>query len=229
MRKTTIAATTLLAALSLNACQSSDNSPSKPDAAAPSSPADIPKTPAADKSGKTAQPSAGAKSTPQGSDNAGGNGKAGEKGKAGDSGPVTAACIGANTKVTVTRVSRPINHLLLTMTNTGSKACNAYHAPLLRFDDAQAVTQIMDDSKPQTVVTLSPGESAYASILLSSGDGSGGDGRTAKNLGVFFAPRNGSGSTNTPPDELKLPAGTHIDDKAAVSYWQSTMDDALTY
>jgi hypothetical protein len=223
MRKTAIAATTLLAALSLNACQSSDNSPSKPDAAAPSSPADIPKTPAADKSGKTDQPTAGAKPTPNSSANAGGNGKAG------NSGPVTAACIGANTKVTVTKVSRPINHLLLTMTNTGSKACNAYHASLLRFDDAQAVTQIMDDSKPQAVVTLSPGESAYASILLSSGDGSGQDGRTAKNLGVSFAPRNGSGSTDTPPDELKLPAGTYIDETASVSYWQSTMDDALTY
>lgn len=223
MRKTAIAATTLLAALSLNACQSSDNRPGKPDAAAPSSPADIPKTPAADKTDKTDQPTAGAKPTPNGS------GKAGDSDKAAHSGPVTAACIGANTKVTVTKVSRPINHLLLTMTNTGSKGCNAYHAPLLRFDDAQAVTQIVDDSRPQAVVTLAPGESAYAAILLSSADGSGGNGRTAKNLGVFFAPRSGSGSTDTPPDELKLPAGTYIDDKAGVTYWQSTMDDALTY
>ncbi|MGI5402120.1 DUF4232 domain-containing protein [Streptomyces sp. CA-135486] len=223
MRKTAIATTTLLAALSLGACQSSDNSPSNPDAVAPSSPGGTPKAPAADKTPPTDQPAGGAKPTPKGS------GKAGDKGKAGDSGPVTAACIGANTKVTVTKVSRPINHLLLTMTNTGSKGCNAYHAPLLRFDDAQAVTQIMDDSRPQAVVTLSPGESAYASILLSSADGSGGNGRTAKNLGVSFAPRDGSGSTDTQPDELKLPAGTYIDDTASVSYWQSTMDDALAY
>ncbi|MEW2081773.1 DUF4232 domain-containing protein [Streptomyces sp. NPDC005283] len=231
IRTTAVAATALLAALSLTACQSGDDGD-----------ADAKKSGAA--AASTSTPSTGAKpapnptNTPAGSDTrtgsggrstGGGNNSGGKgTGKAGYSGPVTAACIGENTKVTVSKVSRPINHLLLTMTNTGSKACNAYHAPLLRFDDAQAVTQIMDSSKPQAVVTIAPGESAYASLLLEA-DASGENGQTVKKLTVHFAPRSGSGSTESAPDVLTLPAGTYADSNAAVSYWQSTMADALTY
>ncbi|MFF0059947.1 DUF4232 domain-containing protein [Streptomyces sp. NPDC005279] len=233
IRTTAVAATALLAALSLTACQSGDDGD-----------ADAKKSGAAAASASTpstgAKPAPNPKNTPAGSDTrtgsggrstgGGNNSNSGGKstGKAGDSGPVTAACIGENTKVTVSKVSRPINHLLLTMTNTGSKACNAYHAPLLRFDDAQAVTQIMDSSKPQAVVTIAPGESAYASLLLEADD-SGENGQTVKKLTVHFAPRSGSGSTESAPDVLTLPAGTYADSNAAVSYWQSTMADALTY
>ncbi|NUK67755.1 DUF4232 domain-containing protein [Streptomyces lunaelactis] len=224
MRKTAVAAA-LLAALSLTACQSTDDG-KKPDASAPSTSApDAPgatKTPA---TGRTGQPAANPERTPAGS------GKARDTGTGSGSGtdpaPVTTACVGENTKVTVSQVSRPINHLLLTLTSTGSKACNAYHAPLLRFDDAQAPTRVMDDSRPQAVVTLAPGESAYASIIL-SGDSSE-TGHTAKPLTVPSPPRSGPGSTGTAPARLPLPAGTYIDDNAAVSYWQSDMSDALTY
>jgi hypothetical protein len=86
----------------------------------------------------------------------------------------------------------------------------------------------MDESKPQAVVTIAPRQSAYASILLASADGSGENGGTAKTLAVMFAPRDGSGSIGN-PHVLTLPAGTYIDDTAAVSYWQSSMSDALTY
>lgn len=224
MRNAAVAATALLAALSLTACQSADDNADdrkKPSASAPST--SVPaadrteltpdaKSPAAD---RTKQPTADAKPTPKG------NGKTG-------TGPVNTACTDANTKVTVSKVSRPVNHLLLTVTNTGSKACNAYHAPLLRFDDGQAATPIMDESKPQAVVTLAPRQSGYASILLASADGSGQNGGTAKTLAVMFAPRDGSGSIGD-PHVLTFPADTYTDDTAAVSYWQSDMSDALTY
>ncbi|WP_327325345.1 DUF4232 domain-containing protein [Streptomyces sp. NBC_01210] len=232
IRTTAVAATALLAALSLTACQSDDDA-KNPGASV---------SPTADRSKPAADPT----STPAGngkgnggssSGSAAGAGKSKDKDESKDKGkdnsdpgpgPVTDACSGANTKVTVSKVTRPINHLLLTVTNTGSKACNAYHAPLLRFDDAQAVTQVMEDSRPQAVTTIAPGESAYASILLSSADGSGKDGYTAKRLTVHFAPRSGSGSTGTPVG-LALPAGTYADSTTAVSYWQSSMQDALTY
>ncbi|MFF3452716.1 DUF4232 domain-containing protein [Streptomyces sp. NPDC002730] len=229
-RTTAVAATALLAALSLTACQSDDDA-KNPGASV---------SPTADRSKPDADPT----STPAGSDKGNGGSSGGsaagdgkdkgrdkskDKGKGiSDPGPVTDACSGANTKVTVSKVTRPINHLLLTVTNTGSKACNAYHAPLLRFDDAQAVTQVMEDSRPQAVTTIAPGESAYASILLSSADGSGKDGYTAKRLTVHFAPRGGSGSTGTPVG-LALPTGTYADSTTAVSYWQRSMEDALTY
>jgi hypothetical protein len=140
----------------------------------------------------------------------------------------TSSCTAGSVKLAVVKVERPINHMLLTATNTGSKTCDAYNAPFLRFDQDQAATQVIRESVPQAVVSLSPGQTAYASILMSSGDGSGTHGRTAKQLGVFFAARDGEGSVGD-GTTLGLPAGSHIDDSAAVSYWQSTMDLALTW
>ncbi|MEV6423172.1 DUF4232 domain-containing protein [Streptomyces sp. NPDC051662] len=136
------------------------------------------------------------------------------------------ACTGDNAKVKVSQVSRPINHLLLTVTNTGGKNCDAYYAPLLRFDDAQAATQVNEDSQPQAVVTLSPGQSAYASIAL------GGDGSpdiAAEELTVHFPGRDNQGSVGSPYGPIALPAGTMISDTTSVSYWQMEMADALTW
>ncbi|KIF76059.1 hypothetical protein QR77_23540 [Streptomyces sp. 150FB] len=150
------------------------------------------------------------------------------KGSGNGSSSATSSCGAGSVKLAVVKVERPINHMLLTATNTGSKTCDAYNAPFLRFDQDQAATQVIRESVPQAVVSLSPGQTAYASILMSSGDGSGTHGRTAKQLGVFFAARDGEGSVGD-GTTLSLPAGSHIDDSAAVSYWQSTMDLALTW
>ncbi|GAA2504460.1 DUF4232 domain-containing protein [Streptomyces gobitricini] len=234
-RTTTVAVTALLAALSLTACQNDDTS----GAAGPSAPASAAlaaATPDRATSGTTGRPAthdpgsatggttgstdststptrSPAKSTPAAPS---------------DDVPVTEPC-GAHVKVTHTPVTRPLNHALLTLTNTGSQACNAYHAPLLRFDDGQAATPVDDSSRPQAVVTLSPGESAYASVTLSAADGSGSDGRTARKLAVHFAPRSGEGSTDAAPAVIALPAGTYTDTSATVTHWQSSMDDALTH
>jgi hypothetical protein len=122
-----------------------------------------------------------------------------------------------------TVVSRPLNHLLLTITNTGSKNCDLTGYPAVRFDQAQSVPPAFEDSKPQAVVTLAPGESGYASVLLSAADGSGSHGHTAKSLAVSF----GGGASVARPS---LPAkGVYIDDSIGVSYWQSTMADALAW
>lgn len=142
------------------------------------------------------------------------------------SGATTAACTAGNTKVSVQPVSRPVNHDLLTVTNTGRTACDAYAYPFLRFDEDQAVTRAVEDSRPQAVVTLAPGESAYAGIGLSAGDGSAAHGRTAGKLEVFLPDADGTaGSSAT----LTLPKGTWIDDSAAVTYWQSNPADALVW
>ncbi|MCB5911372.1 DUF4232 domain-containing protein [Streptomyces pinistramenti] len=146
-----------------------------------------------------------------------------------DSGPVTTACTGANVKVTVTKVDRPINHLLLTATNTGSKPCNAYSAPYLRWDEGQAATTILEESKPQAVRTLKPGESAYAGIMTESADGSGNSGYTAHKLAVFFADRAGQGSTGPAANPTLPKGGIYTDSSAWVTYWQTTAADALTW
>ncbi|PVE07849.1 DUF4232 domain-containing protein [Streptomyces scopuliridis] len=135
-------------------------------------------------------------------------------------------CTGDNTKVKISQVSRPINHLLLTVTNTGNKNCDAYYAPALRFDDAQAVTQIIEESKPQAVVTLAPGESAYASIALA---GEEAPDIPVKQLTVHFMGRDNQGSVGSPSAPLTLPAGTLISASTSVTYWLRDMADALTW
>lgn len=140
--------------------------------------------------------------------------------------PVT--CTGGNTRTVVSKVTRPINHLLLTVTNTGDRPCYAYYAPKLRFDDAQAVFPILESSRPQAVVTLDPGQSAYAAIGLTGEPGAGPAPRKAAHLQVNFSGRNDSGSTGA-PSELTLPAKTYWDDNGYVTYWQTEMADALTF
>ncbi|MFC8131077.1 DUF4232 domain-containing protein [Streptomyces sp. NPDC057302] len=139
--------------------------------------------------------------------------------------PIT--CTAATTKVTVEQVASPLNHLLLKAKNTGTKACYAYGAPYLRFDDAQAATTWLDDSVPQAVVTLEPGKSAYAGIATSSPEGS--NGYQADKLGVLFSNRGmngGAGGTAA----AKLPGGgVYVDDSAFVTYWQTSASDALQW
>ncbi|MFI1400835.1 DUF4232 domain-containing protein [Streptomyces sp. NPDC020681] len=223
IRRTT-AATAVLTALSLTACQSDDKDQSAPkpsSSASTTAPATDTPSSAASTTPAAEAPQGGGKTKTPAADS-GTDGTDGTDGTNADPGVVTAACTGSTTKVSVTHVSRPIQHLLLTVTNTGSKACNAYHAPLLRVDDAQAVMSVYEESQPQAVVTLVPGESGYAAIALGAG------GRTAKQLEVHFAASSGEGSTGT-PKKLALPAGTDIDDAgASVTYWQRTLADALT-
>ncbi|MFH8465266.1 DUF4232 domain-containing protein [Streptomyces sp. NPDC017991] len=138
-----------------------------------------------------------------------------------------ATCTTANTKVSVSTVSRPINHLLLKATNTGTKPCYAYSAPFLRAGaDAQAPLQWVEESTPQSVLMLEPGRSAYAGILTYSPDGEGGS--QAKNLGVLLTDRNGHATAAE--KSLKLPgSGVFFNSAAAVTYWQDNAADALVW
>ncbi|MFD9864483.1 DUF4232 domain-containing protein [Streptomyces alboflavus] len=139
--------------------------------------------------------------------------------------PVT--CTAANTKVTVKKVDRPVNHLLLRAKNTGTKTCYAYNAPYLRFGQSQSATAVLRESMPQAVVTLKPGKSAYAGIRTESPEGT--DGFRTKKLGVLFSNRamNGGAGSMTKP---KLPAGgVYVDSSAFVTYWQTKASDALSW
>ncbi|MEV0783161.1 DUF4232 domain-containing protein [Streptomyces sp. NPDC050423] len=256
IRTTVIAATALLAALSLTACSgdngsTSDNGKagafapaansaakqSQPPAAAPEKDATATDTGTQNtgmqnsgtRNGGTQNSGSGTRTNTAPPATNGGKGAAGsveQASKTTNSKPVT--CTGSNTKTAVSKVSRPINHLLLTVTNTGSRTCYAHYAPKLRFDDAQAVFPILDDSQPQAVVTLNPGQSAYAAIGLTGEPGSGPAPRKGNHLQVNFAGKNNVGSTGAPA-ELTLPANTYWDDNGFVTYWQTEMADALQY
>ncbi|TXS37326.1 DUF4232 domain-containing protein [Streptomyces sp. OR43] len=241
IRTTALAATALLAALSLTACgtETAGGESAKAGAAAPAAAHQAvkqsppPAAPAAPQekttdtggtSKDTAAPPArsDAKNT-TGSTKRTGNGSGTAKP---DRTPVT--CDGGNTRTSVTTVSRPLNHLLLTLTNTGDRPCYAYYAPGLRFDDAQAVFPVLDSSQPQAVVTLDPGQSAYAAIGLTGEPGAGPAPRKGTRLQVHFSGRSGEGSTGTPVN-LTLPSDTYWDDNGFVTYWQAERADALTY
>lgn len=152
---------------------------------------------------------------------------AGQTASAATKAPSAVTCTSANTELTVTEVSRPINHLLLKATNTGTKPCYAYSAPYLRAGaDAQATLPWARETTPQAVVTLEPGRSAYAGILTYSPDGEGGG--NEQSLGVVFADRK-NGATGK-EKTLKLPNGGVLFNSAAtVTYWQDNPADALSW
>ncbi|WP_406324751.1 DUF4232 domain-containing protein [Streptomyces niveus] len=232
----TATTTALVAALALTACGQSDavGAASKPDTTTASTASTASTSTPKDEATEKPQDSTGENAQTASNNNSSSSNKANSKGsssnkgadKPSDKSNARTTCTGDNTKVTVTNVTRPINHLLVTATNTGSKNCDAYYAPLLGFDDAQSVTQINEDSQPQAVVTLSPGQSAYASIALGGGDGS--PTTAAYKLSVSFSGRDNQGSVGSVAN-LTLPKGTKTNNDTSVSYWQATMADALTW
>ncbi|MER5386018.1 DUF4232 domain-containing protein [Streptomyces sp. NPDC002688] len=168
--------------------------------------------------------SSGGSTGKNGAGSKGGSGdSAGKTGAGTGTGTRNVACDGATTRTSATVVSRPLNHLLLTVTNTGAKNCDLTGYPIARFGEAQSVPPVAEETHPQAVVTLAPGESGYAGVLLSAADGSGGNGYTARTLEIGFA---AEGRTARPA----LPAkGVYVDDKLTVTYWQQDLDDALAY
>lgn len=233
-----------LAALALTACEDGTGtkdegagSTSRPTATATTdTPSDAGKDDSAssDPTGASGSQGAGSGGKDTGSGGTGGNtddDKADDRtDDEADDGPETrVACNGSNTTVTARPVSRPLNHMLITVKNTGSGPCDLTYYPVLRFDEMQWVPQPIEETKPQAVVGIDPGESAYAGVLLSAADGSGDGGTTGHKLAVGFQGRtpNSSGGPSAIPS---LPAkGVYYDSTLAVSYWQQSMDDALTY
>ncbi|MGB9999358.1 DUF4232 domain-containing protein [Streptomyces pseudogriseolus] len=244
------AAGVAVASLALTACQDGTGtrdegaSASRPVASAPSGDSSqAPKESASDSGGNDS--SANGSSANGSSGDAAGTGDSGGKGssagKVSPAGKGSASggsddgsssfnpCNGSNTSVTAEPVSRPVNHMLITVENTGSQNCDLTYYPVLRFDEMQWVPQPIEDSKPQAVVTLAPGESAYAGVLLSAADGSGSGGATGKKLTVGFQGRTPN-SDGGPAAIPSLPAkGVYYDSSLTVTYWQSSMDDALAY
>ncbi|MFJ8887940.1 DUF4232 domain-containing protein [Streptomyces sp. NPDC102402] len=243
-RTSALGTAALIAALSLTACQSggpesadgSGGSESQASAAGTSAApvADRSKDEATDKAGTTAEDTG---TTGSGSGTAKDSGSAtskpaakpagAQRGSGGAKDGALPTCTGANTELTMTSVQRPVNHMLLTVTNTGSKSCYAYSYPFLRFGEAQSVPQVVEDSVPQSVVVLAPGESAYTGVRTSSADGSGTGGYSTKELTVGLQGRDGG--SEGPMVNVPLGKEVYVDSTLAVTYWRTDMDDALMY
>ncbi|OLZ60801.1 hypothetical protein AV521_44575 [Streptomyces sp. IMTB 2501] len=217
---------TAVAALALSACGGDGTGTKDEGASRPVSPTTTAgRTPSATPT--TAAGAGTANSTPVTRTHAPGTRTGGTR-TTGTGGPVV-LCNGANTTVTARPVSRPLNHMLITVRNTGAKTCELTYYPVLRFDEMQWAPQAAKDTQPQAVTTLAPGESGYAGVLLSAADGSGQGGTTGHRLTVMFqgrTPNSDGGPSATPA----LPAkGVYYDSSLTMTYWQQNADDALNW
>ncbi|MET9859781.1 DUF4232 domain-containing protein [Streptomyces smyrnaeus] len=239
VRTAGLVAVATTAAFSLTACQdgggkdddadsSSSAGTSKDSAAHDSRPAGSD----AESSGSTGSGSTGSGST--GSGTAGGGAQSGNKDDRGNGGAgaqTGAAVQGAKSSTcTVGKVSVGLKEtggsapvILLKATNNGSTRCDLYGYPFVGYPGAQAPIAV-GGGKPQAVVSLEPGKSAYASLGLEKGDG--GNMHRDKHLTVQLANRSmhGTGATAT----LTAPgAGLAISDNSTVSYWNTTPEPAM--
>ncbi|MEV5357253.1 DUF4232 domain-containing protein [Streptomyces sp. NPDC052693] len=231
MRKYHALPVALLAALALTACEDGTGTQNEGAAASTSITSGASATGTTGKTETTGTPETTDKtgtSTTRTSTTTGTTGKPAKK--PGTPAPRTrVSCNGSNTTVTAQPVPRPLNHMLITVRNTGSTTCDLTYYPVLRFDEMQWAPQAIEDSKPQAVTTLAPGESGYAGVLLSAADGSGEAGTTGHKLTVGFQGRtpNSSGGPSALP---ALPAkGVYYDSTLKVTYWLRDMDQALSY
>ncbi|MFR9789846.1 DUF4232 domain-containing protein [Streptomyces sp. MB22_4] len=242
------AAGAALAALALTACENGTgtkdegaarNTPSANASAGTATPgADKPAGDAGEQQATTGattsgqQTSAGTRHTTGGTHGSGGSG--GAKGSGGGNpDPADPAdrvlCNGSNTRVTAQTLSRPLNHMLLTVKNTGSKYCDLTYYPVLRFDGMQWAPGADESTRPQAVTTLAPGESGYAGVLLSAADGSGDGGQTGHKLTVYFqgrTPHSDGGATAN----VALPSkGVYYDSTLKVTYWVRDASDIASW
>ncbi|RDD84853.1 DUF4232 domain-containing protein [Streptomyces parvulus] len=226
------ASTMAVAALSLTACQGDASDSSAPAPAAHSSSADSNQPSAKGGSGEVREDAGSGKASgPAGSTtgdqasnsgNAGGSGSGSGAGEGQSDPGLPGECSASDVSITAANAPRPINHLLLTATNTGSKTCALPPYPAARFGEAQSVPPVAESSKPQALTTLAPGESGYAGVRLSSGDGSGENGYETDSLTIPFD----DGSIAT----VRLPSGgVYVDTALTVTYWQTSAANALEY
>ncbi|WP_432081197.1 DUF4232 domain-containing protein [Streptomyces sp. WAC 04229] len=219
------ATTVALAALSLTACESDGVDSGAPAPAANTSVAGNDNQPSAKGGSGDAKADAGQSSNSgNGTGNSSGNGTGSAAGASEDqSDPgVPGKCSASDVRITAANAPRPINHLLLTATNTGSKTCALPEYPAARFGEAQSVPPVAESSKPQSLTTLAPGESGYAGVRLSSGDGSGEGGYDTETLTIPF--EDGSIARVTLPS-----GGVFVDSALTVTYWQTSAANALEY
>ncbi|MFI6935917.1 DUF4232 domain-containing protein [Streptomyces sp. NPDC050287] len=129
-------------------------------------------------------------------------------------------------------MKKPINHVLITATNTGSKPCHIYRYPALRLsENSQAEAARLGQSQPQAVVTLDRGATAYAGLITASVDRNSQTKVTTSSIGVsLHGPDAGDSSTENGVD-VPVPGGSLYveEDNAQVTFWQDNVSDALAW
>ncbi|MFE0765715.1 DUF4232 domain-containing protein [Streptomyces smyrnaeus] len=234
VRSAGLVAVAATAAFSLTACQdgggkeddagSSSSSAVSKDSQTKDSPSKASQTNGSGSTGSTSSGSTGSGSGSSGAKSGnGGSSTAGGTTQAEAAGVKRTACTVGKVSVGLKETGGSAPVILLKATNNGSTRCDLYGYPFVGYPDAQAPIAV-GGGKPQAVVSLEPGESAYASLGLEKGDG--GNMHREKHLTVQLANRDqhGTGATAT----LTAPgAGLAISDNSTVSYWNTTPESAM--
>ncbi|GAA3375533.1 hypothetical protein GCM10020367_43710 [Streptomyces sannanensis] len=177
--------------------------------------------------GASAEPAGGAtpSATTGGSASSGGTGGSGSSGGTGggDSGSGTGdrvrVCRTAELTYKVVVASRPVNHALLTATNSGSKPCLLPTSePVITFPALDGAAGHMGPAAKGFV--LKGGDSAYAGIMLSRADVEGGKSVDSVNIAL---------DASQSPTEVTVVGGpVTLNDPEVTSFFK-TAEDALTY
>ncbi|MFG2826448.1 DUF4232 domain-containing protein [Streptomyces sp. NPDC048434] len=118
--------------------------------------------------------------------------------------------------------------MLLTVTNSSGRTCDfaAQPYPLLRFgDDRHAALPAIETSRPATVVSLAPDDTAYATITTSATGRPGGNGHRGRKISQFGVAL----TRRAAPTQVGLDGRSpiHVDPHTAtVTYWQPNLTAA---
>ncbi|MER5502270.1 DUF4232 domain-containing protein [Streptomyces sp. NPDC002561] len=161
----------------------------------------------------------GQKGTATGPGNSGGSGGKGGEGDVGGDGVPGPLC--TDDSFTITASTSPhdsLQHILLTATNTGDKACVLGGYPAVVFEDANHQASVMKSQLEEFLVQ--PGRKAYAGVRLFR---TGMPTTEVKKMGVSL-------SSEGYEQNVPLPGGTgfvNIDDDPEVTYWTGSEDLAV--
>lgn len=125
--------------------------------------------------------------------------------------------------------SEGVRHILLTVTNTGKKACKVYHYPHVQLGDAQRLVPEIKESAPTPgtpFATLEPGKEAYAALLLNGPM----DEAPAKTMTVQLQGAK-PGSKTGEPIKVAFPGVDTVfyNDFAKVTHWMTASGLALRF
>ncbi|MFF1868560.1 DUF4232 domain-containing protein [Kitasatospora herbaricolor] len=221
----TLGAAACTALLAATACGPSTEDPKPSDRpSSTASPQPAATTPAAPTATTPAGPSATAPATPTA-----GAGSTG--GTSGGDGTTTAACAKGDLSLSATNEDekgQQVRHLLLTVTNVGTRKCNLYNYPYVQMGaDAQAPVAVIEDSDPKALASLAPGEKAYAALLVSGGHR---DTYEAKYVSLTLqGPRLGSHVGESIRAGMPGIDTLTVDDGGRVTYWMTASGLALRF